>query len=206
MWILEALGLGVGLAMDASAVSTTNGLTEPKMKVRKMFLISGMFGFFQMLMPIIGYLAVTTFSTILGEKFTNVLMYLIPYLALGILCFLGIKLIIDTVKKDEEKDSKKITFGVIFIQSIATSIDALSIGVVRSSLPMFDAMITFLIIGIITFMFCFLAIILGKKFGNLFSSKAGIIGGAILVFIGFEIFFSNWDLVEESFKFIFQLQ
>ena len=70
---------------------------------------------------------------------------------------------------------------------------------------MFEAMISFLIVGVITFIMCMIAIIIGKKFGNLFSSKAGIIGGSILIFIGFEIFFSNWDLVVESFNIIFNL-
>ena len=204
-WIITAILLGLGLAMDASAVSTTNGMSEPNMKWNKSLLISGMFGFFQMMMPVLGYLAVTVFSLILGENFTRIFSYFVPYLALIILCYLGIKLIIDTIKNKEEGCAQKITFSLILVQAIATSVDALSVGVVLGDLVMFEAMISFLIVGVITFIMCMIAIIIGKKFGNLFSSKAGIIGGSILIFIGFEIFFSNWDLVVESFNIIFNL-
>ena len=204
-WLVTAMMLGLGLAMDACAVSTTDGLSEPKMKWNKILLISGMFGFFQMIMPVIGYLAVTVFSLVLGEVFTRIFSYFVPYLALVILCYLGIKLIVDTIKNKEEEKEKEITFSLILVQAIATSIDALSVGVVLGDLVMFEAMMSFLIVGIITFIICVGAIFIGKKFGNLFSSKAGIVGGSILIFIGFEIFFSNWDLVVESFKLIFKI-
>ena len=71
-WIVTAILLGLGLSMDACAVSTTDGLSEPNMKWNKSLLISGMFGFFQMMMPVLGYLAVTVFSLILGENFTRI--------------------------------------------------------------------------------------------------------------------------------------
>lgn len=203
-WIITAILLGLGLAMDACAVSTTDGLSEPNMKWKKMLLISGLFGLFQAAMPTFGYLAVTIFSAILGEGFTRIFTYFVPYLALIILGYLGIKLIIDNVKGEEEKVEKKITLPTILVQAVATSIDALSVGVVLGELKMFEALMTFLIVGILTFAICVVAIIVGKKFGNLFASKAGIVGGCILVFIGFEIFFSNWDLVVESFNLIFR--
>ena len=202
-WIITAILLGIGLAMDASAVSTTDGMSDPNMKWKKMILISGMFGFFQMMMPVLGYLAVTIFSLVLGEGFTRIFSYFVPYLSLIILCYLGIKLIIDTVKNKDEVENKKITISVILIQAIATSFDALSVGVVLGDLEMYKAMISFALIGIITMLMCILAICIGKKFGTIFSSKAGIVGGSILILIGFEIFFSNWHLVIESLKLIF---
>lgn len=202
-WVITAILLGIGLAMDASAVSTTNGMSDPNMKWKKMLLISGMFGFFQMMMPLLGYLAVTVFSLVLGKGFTRIFSYFVPYLSLIILCYLGIKLIIDTVKNKDEVENKKTTISVIFIQAIATSIDALSVGVVLGDLEMYKAMISFALIGIITTLMCILAICIGKKFGTIFSSKAGIVGGSILILIGFEIFFSNWELVLESLKLIF---
>lgn len=202
-WILTAIGLGIGLAMDACAVATTDGLSEPKMKWRKILLISGMFGLFQGMMPTLGYLAVTVFSLILGEGFAKIFTYFVPYLALIILSYLGIKLIIDSIKNKDEEKKSSITFAVIIVQAVATSIDALSVGVVLSDLIMFEALMSFLIIGFLTFGICVLAVNVGKKFGTLFSSKAGIIGGSILILIGFEIFFSNWDLVVESIKLIF---
>lgn len=202
-WILTAIGLGIGLAMDACAVATTDGLSEPKMKWRKILLISGMFGLFQGMMPTLGYLAVTVFSLILGEGFAKIFTYFVPYLALIILSYLGIKLIIDSIKNKDEEKKSSITFAVIIVQAVATSIDALSVGVVLSDLILFEALMSFLIIGFLTFGICVLAVNVGKKFGTLFSSKAGIIGGSILILIGFEIFFSNWDLVVESIKLIF---
>lgn len=202
-WIWTAIGLGFGLAMDACAVSTSDGLSEPKIKWNKILLISGMFGLFQGMMPAIGYLAVTVFSLVLGKGFTKIFTYCVPYLALIILCYLGIKLIVDSIKSKDEDKNKPITFALILVQAVATSIDALSVGVVLSDLQMLEAMMSFAIIALITFGICVLAVNIGKKFGTLFSSKAGIIGGSILIFIGFEIFFSNFDLVVESIKLIF---
>ena len=202
-WSITAILLGLGLAMDACAVSTTDGLSEPKMKWNKILLISGLFGLFQGAMPTFGYLAVTVFSLVLGAEFTRIFCYFVPYIALIVLCYLGVKLIIDSVKKEEDEETKKLTLGVILVQAVATSIDALSVGVVLGDLPMFEAMMSFLIIAIITFAICVVAVLVGKKCGSIFSSKAGIVGGAILVFIGFEIFFSNWDMVVESFQLVF---
>ena len=202
-WSITAILLGLGLAMDACAVSTTDGLSEPKMKWNKILLISGLFGLFQGAMPTFGYLAVTVFSLVLGADFTRIFCYFVPYIALIVLCYLGVKLIIDSVKKEEDEETKKLTLGVILVQAVATSIDALSVGVVLGDLPMFEAMMSFLIIAIITFAICVVAVLVGKKFGSIFSSNAGIVGGAILVFIGFEIFFSNWDMVVESFQLVF---
>ena len=202
-WSITAILLGLGLAMDACAVSTTNGLSEPKMKWNKILLISGLFGLFQGAMPTLGYLAVTVFSLVLGADFTRIFCYFVPYIALIVLCYLGIKLIIDSVKKEEDEETKKLTLGVILVQAVATSIDALSVGVVLGDLPMFEAMMSFLIIALLTFGICVVAVLVGKKFGGIFASKAGIVGGAILVFIGFEIFFSNWDMVVESLQLVF---
>ena len=172
-WILTAIGLGIGLAMDACAVATTNGLSEPKMKWRKILLISGMFGLFQGMMPTLGYLAVTVFSLILGEGFAKIFTYFVPYLALIILSYLGIKLIIDSIKNKDEEKKSSITFAVIIVQAVATSIDALSVGVVLSDLIMFEALMSFLIIGFLTFGICVLAVNVGKKFGTLLSTSQG---------------------------------
>ena len=94
LWIITAIGLGVGLAMDACAVSMSNGLANPKMKISKICLIAGFFGVFQILMPIIGYLSVTLLSNALGESFTTIFSYLVPWIALTLLLILGIKIFI----------------------------------------------------------------------------------------------------------------
>ena len=199
IWILTTIGLGAGLAMDACAVSMSNGLAEPKMKLGKIFTIAGFFGVFQIIMPIFGYLAVTVLSATLGENFTRIFGYLVPWIALTLLLILGIKMIVEGIKegkdsnKENEESVKKLTIGGLFVQAIATSIDALSVGVIYGNVVPLEAYTTFLIIGIVTFGISVAAVFIGKKFGTIFSNKATIAGGIILCAIGLEIFFSHWN-------------
>lgn len=199
IWILTAIGLGAGLAMDACAVSMSNGLAEPKMKLGKIFTIAGFFGVFQIIMPIFGYLAVTVLSATLCENFTRIFGYLVPWIALTLLLILGIKMIVEGIKegkdsnKENEESVKKLTIGGLFVQAIATSIDALSVGVIYGNVIPLEAYTTFLIIGIVTFGISVAAVFIGKKFGTIFSNKATIAGGIILCAIGLEIFFSHWN-------------
>lgn len=199
IWILTAIGLGAGLAMDACAVSMSNGLAEPKMKLGKIFTIAGFFGVFQIIMPIFGYLAVTVLSATLGENFTRIFGYLVPWIALTLLLILGIKMIVEGIKegkdsnKENEESVKKLTIGGLFVQAIATSIDALSVGVIYGNVIPLEAYTTFLIFGIVTFGISVAAVFIGKKFGTIFSNKATIAGGIILCAIGLEIFFSHWN-------------
>lgn len=210
MWIVTALGLSIGLAMDACAVSMSNGLSEPKMKTRKAFLIALFFGVFQGTMPVIGYLAVTVLGGLLGERFTTFFGYLVPWIALGLLSFLGIKMIVEAIKYKDEKDNeeggkKNLTLSTLFIQAIATSIDALSVGIIFGDNSPFEAYITFVIIAVITFAISLGAVYVGKKFGTIFTNKAALAGGIILLGIGFEIFFSNWADVVGGIQAIIQL-
>lgn len=199
IWILTAIGLGAGLAMDACAVSMSNGLAEPKMKLGKIFTIAGFFGVFQIIMPIFGYLAVTVLSATLGENFTRIFGYLVPWIALTLLLILGIKMIVEGIKegkdsnKENEESVKKLTIGGLFVQAIATSIDALSVGVIYGNVVPLEAYTTFLIIGIVTFGISVAAVFIGKRFGTIFSNKATIAGDIILCAIGLEIFFSHWN-------------
>ena len=199
IWILTAIGLGAGLAMEACAVSMSNGLAEPKMKLGKIFTIAGFCGVFQIIMPIFGYLAVTVLSATLGENFTRIFGYLVPWIALTLLLILGIKMIVEGIKegkdsnKENEESVKKLTIGGLFVQAIATSIDALSVGVIYGNVIPLEAYTTFLIIGIVTFGISVAAVFIGKKFGTIFSNKATIAGGIILCAIGLEIFFSHWN-------------
>lgn len=198
LWIITAIGLGIGLAMDACAVSMSNGLAEPKMKLNKVLLIAGFFGVFQTLMPVIGYLAVTVLNSILGEKFATIFAYLVPWVALGLLLFLGIKMIVEGIKEGKENnddanaEKKVLTIGMLFIQAIATAIDALSVGVIYGEVVPLEAYITFAIVGVVTFAISVAAVYIGKKFGTIFSNKATIAGGIILVLIGLEIYITHW--------------
>ena len=182
---MQSILFGFGLAADASAVSMANGLEENKMKPHKMLLTAFMFAFFQAVMPLIGYFV--------GHAFIDYIEPFIPWIALILLGFLGIKMIIDGIKKKEDKEKiKKLTIKTIFIQAIATSIDALSVGLTFSNYSNLEAVICCLIIAIVTFILSLICIIIGKKFGTKFENKAVIIGGIILIIIGFEIFISSF--------------
>lgn len=178
---LQSAFLGVALAMDACAVSMSNGLNESKMRLNKIIFISFMFALFQAIMPLIGYFV--------GHAFIKYIELYIPWIALILLLFLGIKMIIGSIKnKDKEENSDKLTFKIILLQAIATSIDALSVGITISDYNILQAIVCASIIAFITFIICVVAHYIGKKFGDKFGNKAQIFGGIILIIIGLEIF------------------
>lgn len=184
--IITSIFLGIGLAMDACAVSMANGLKEPQMKLRKIILIAFMFGLFQALMPFIGYLV--------GSAFLTKIECIIPFVALVLLGIVGGKMLFEGLEKKEEEDelkNKDLTFKVLIIQSIATSIDALSVGFTISDYKMIQAIVCVIIIAIVTFIICVGAVFIGKKFGTKLGKKAEILGGIILIAIGLEIFISG---------------
>ncbi|MBR2891859.1 MAG: manganese efflux pump [Bacilli bacterium] len=182
--IIISILLGVGLAMDACAVSMANGLNEPKMKISKVLLIAGCFGVFQGLMPFIGYLV--------GMNTLTKIEWIIPWVALALLSFIGLKMIIEGRKEEEtEQEKKSLTFRLLIIQSIATSIDALTVGFTISNYLLKEAIACVLIIAFVTFIICILGIYIGKTFGTKLGNKAQILGGLILVLIGLEIFITG---------------
>ena len=179
--------LGVGLAMDAFSVSLANGLNEPKMKKGRMCQIAGVFAGFQALMPFIGWVCVHTVV-----QYLKICETFIPWIALVLLCFIGGKMLIDGIQnKEEEVEKADLGWKALIIQGIATSIDALSVGFTIAEYGLLMAIVSALIIGVITFFICFFGLKLGKKFGTVFSNKATIIGGIILIVIGFEIFITG---------------
>lgn len=188
MFFIQSIALGVGLAMDAFSVSIADGLNEKDMKKSKMLLIPATFGFFQSIMPIIGWVCVHTLLT-----YFKIFSKFIPYIALFLLSFIGIKMIIDGVKdKNEGGKINKLTFIAILIQSIATSIDSLSVGFSIAKYDFLMALVAVLIIGIVTFLICVVGIIIGQKFKKKVSNKAQIIGGIILILVGLEILISSF--------------
>ena len=194
MWMLfiESLLLGVGLAMDAFSVSLANGLNDPKMKRRKILEISVTFALFQAIMPLLGWICVHTIVTKfkIFEKF-------IPFIALGLLAYIGIKMLLEGIKNSEcEKNGmceiKKLTVGALILQGIATSIDALSVGFVIADQNIWETLISVLIIAIVTFIICAAGVLIGRKFGDYIAGKANILGGIILIAIGLEIFITSF--------------
>lgn len=185
IFFLNSILLGIALAMDAFSVSIANGLNEPNIKVKKTILIAGIFSIFQCIMPLIGWFCVHNIL----EKFNSFAKF-IPWIALILLSFLGIKMIIECLKG--QKDEKcAVGFMGLIVQGIATSIDALSVGFTIADMGWVEAIICCLIIAIITFIICFIGVIIGKTFGHKFSNKAELIGGIILIIIGLEIFLTN---------------
>ena len=181
---IETFLLGLGLAMDAAAVSAVNGFTEPKMKLIKILFMAFLYGSFQGFMPMIGYVA--------GSLVVNILSNIIPYVALILLTYLGGKMIYDGIKGDEE-ENEEITNGVtmktLLLQAVATSIDALSVGLLFSENDSPEALVQSGIIAIVTFVISFVAFFIGKRFGTLLNDKAQIFGGVILIIIGLKIFY-----------------
>lgn len=188
MFFFNSALLGVGLAMDAFSVSLANGLSEPKMRRLKSVAIALVFAFFQAAMPMLGYLCVHTVLTQFEqfEKF-------IPYIALILLCYIGGSMLIDGIKnKDaDEGNVTKLTVGALLLQGIATSIDALSVGFTIANYSVMMALLCALIIAAVTFVICIVGVYIGKRFGTRLSNKATIFGGAILIFIGIEIFITG---------------
>lgn len=184
LFVLNSILLGVGLAMDAFSVSLANGLNEPVMRKKKMCGIAGVFGFFQALMPMAGWVCVHTIIYYFKafEKF-------VPWIALILLVYIGGGMVLEGMKNDEEKTEKeRLSVGTLFVQGIATSIDALSVGFTIAEYGFVMAFVCSIIIAVVTFVISYAGLIIGKKFGTKFSGRADILGGVILIFIGLEIF------------------
>jgi len=188
IFYFNSLLLGVGLAMDAFSVSLANGLSEPYMRLRKMCLVAGIFGVFQGLMPLLGWLCLHTLV-----QFFGVLDDLIPWIALGLLSYIGAKMILDSLKCENEGICKvTLTFSALLLQGIATSIDALSVGFTIADYNFPEAVIAACLIAAVTFVICFAGIFIGKKVGTKLAGKAGIFGGILLIAIGIEIFVTSF--------------
>lgn len=186
LFFVNSVALGIGLAMDAFSVSVANALHEPKMPPPKMCLIAGVFAFFQFFMPMAGWICVHTI-VVYFER----IQFLIPWIALILLGWIGGKMIIETMRKKTDNDSEKmgfLSFGTLLIQGIATSIDALSVGFTTAEYSVLLALISSFIIAIVTFILCIAGIVIGKKATSHLSNKAGLLGGVLLLLIGLEIF------------------
>lgn len=187
-FFFTSLMLGVGLAMDAFSVSLANGLNEPKMKKRKMGGFAGIFALFQAAMPMIGWICVST----IAKQFAA-FEKCIPWIALILLGYIGGKMLYEGIKhKGCCEEVSAVSFKALLVQGVATSIDALSVGFTISDYDWIHALLACLLIGVVTFFVCFAGIAIGKKAGCKLAGKAGILGGAILIFIGLEIFITSW--------------
>ncbi|MBQ7800451.1 MAG: manganese efflux pump [Oscillospiraceae bacterium] len=187
-FFFNSILLGIGLAMDAFSVSLANGLNYPCMKKAKICSVAGVFSAFQFAMPLIGWICVTTIA-----QYFKAFEKCIPYIALILLGYIGGKMLFEGIKGGEECDGKtSLGITALIIQGIATSIDALSVGFTIADYNLTEALLSCLLIGVVTFFICFAGILIGKKAGTKLAGKAGILGGAILIFIGLEIFITSF--------------
>lgn len=182
MSFFELLLIAFGLSADAFAVSLCKGLCMHKINIKMTMLISFSFAIFQAAMPLLGYFLASRFRGYV-ESFDH-------WIAFALLAFLGIKMLADALKKNEGINKEDCPAGIriseLFVLSVATSIDALAVGITFAilSVNLFHAS---LIIGLTTFTLSFIGVIIGNRFGIRFKKPAEIVGGLILVLIGFKI-------------------
>lgn len=179
MGIIEIIMIGIGLSMDACCVSISNGMCTQNLKPRHALANSLFFGVFQGLMPVIGYFA--------GSLFVHSFSQYSHLIVFAIFLALGLKMIYDAIKEEDEEECKIMSFKLLFIQAIATSIDALAVGVSFSAMNV-NIFSSSAIIAATTFLLSMAAILLGKKIGTLLNKKAGIFGGILLILIGVKVF------------------
>ena len=178
MSFIEVFLIGVGLAMDAFAVSICKGLSIKKTSYKKVITIALYFSIFQALMPLIGYL--------IGSTFESLITTIDHWLAFILLNIIGINMIKESKTENSETINDKVDFKTMFLLAIATSIDALTIGITFAFLKtnIFNNILT---IGITTFIITSIGVLIGKKFGSKYEKKSQILGGLILIFMGIKI-------------------
>jgi len=171
--------IAVGLSMDAFAVSICKGLALQKTKIRHCAIVGLWFGIFQGLMPTLGYLV--------GYRFQSKITFLDHWIAFILLSIIGINMIREALSKEEEEADASLKFKAMFVLAVATSIDALAVGVSFSFMPEFPIIPAVLFIGVITFALSAIGVKVGSIFGTKYKSKAELTGGVILILMGTKI-------------------
>lgn len=183
VFIFNSILFGIALAMDAFSISIACGLHDPEMSAAEAVKAPAVFGFFQILMPLAGWFCVRKLVSV----FTVLQKYL-PWISFVVLLLIGIGMIKEGLSSGPDPEEKKPGGpGSLFIQGIATSLDALSVGFTISGFRFRQALAESLIIGIVTFAICLGGISIGKKAGTRLGRRAPVLGGIILIAIGAEI-------------------
>ena len=186
-FFFNAMMLGTGLAMDAFSVSLANGLNEPCMRRGKMAGVAGIFAVFQGLMPMIGWVCVHTMV-----RYFSAFEKLIPWIALALLCFIGGKMIRESLGGEQEECRERAAdLRLLLVQGLATSIDALSVGFTIAEYNAAQALLAALLIAAVTYVICYAGLLIGRRAGTRLAGKAGVLGGVILIVIGLEIFLTG---------------
>lgn len=183
----EIFLIAIAVSMDAFAVSICKGLAMKKMETKNAIKIGLYFGIFQAGMPIIGYL--------LGKQFEEFVQSIDHWIAFILLSFIGLEMIKESFENDKENENDKLDFKTMLILSIATSIDALTIGITYAFFKV-NIIQASSIIGITTFAFSVIGVFIGNKFGAKFKNQAEIIGGIILILIGLKILLEHLGILK----------
>lgn len=186
MGLIEISLIGLGLSMDAFAVSICKGLSMNKLNKKNALIIALYFGIFQAIMPLIGYT--------LGSSFYGVLEAIDHWIAFLLLASIGGNMIKESIFPSETAINANTNFKTMLLLAVATSIDALAIGIAFALLDI-NIFASITIIGIITFIISFLGVKIGNKFGDKFSGKAELIGGIILILIGLKILLEHLGVI-----------
>ena len=183
----ELMLLAVGLSMDAFAVAVCQGLCMPKLNLRHAAVIALFFGGFQALMPLIGW--------VLGKQFETYITSIDHWIAFVLLAFIGGKMVFDALKQeDDDKDDSPFSVREIFLLAIATSIDALAVGITFAFLQT-NIWVSIGIIGCTTFLLSAVGVFIGHKFGAKHKNKAELAGGIILILIGLKILLEHLGII-----------
>ena len=186
MEIFEIVVIGIGLAMDAFAVSVCKGLSMKKIDWKKVIIIAVYFGLFQALMPVLGYF--------LGSAFSSFVQKVDHWIAFILLALIGGNMIKESTDDEVEKRNDRIDIKTMVLLAIATSIDALAIGVTFAFFKT-DLLKAVTLIGLITFVLSILGVKIGNRFGDKFQNKAELAGGIILIIIGLKILLEHLGIV-----------
>ena len=178
MGLWELFVIALGLSMDAFAVSICKGLSVRVCRPRHMLICGLYFGVFQALMPLIGYL--------LGSQFESLVTAIAPYIAFALLAFIGVNMIREARSGDEEATTDDFSFRAMLPLAVATSIDALAVGVSFAFLQV-DIVPAVAFIGVTTFVCCVIGVKVGSLFGNKYQARAELFGGVVLILMGVKI-------------------
>ena len=189
MGLIELFLIAVGLSMDAFAVSVCKGLAMPKCTFKKAAIVGLWFGGFQALMPAIGY--------VLGAQFQEAIASIDHWIAFVLLALIGGNMIHEALDNDEEEADASLNVKTMFLLAVATSIDALAIGITFAFLKV-NIIPAVCFIGIVTFIISFAGVKIGNVFGARYKNKAEIVGGIILILLGLKILLEHLGFLSQK--------
>jgi putative Mn2+ efflux pump MntP len=183
---ITTLLIALGLAMDSFSVAIANGLATKTFKTTKALKISVFFGFFQAIMPIIGWYA--------GVHLLDLISGFDHWIAFLLLTFIGLRMIYESIRDESNRLVSSLSIKVLLILSIATSIDALAVGLSLSFVEVSIIEPAF-VTGVVTFSLSFLGVYIGGRFGHILKNRAELLGGTILIILGLKILFEHLGII-----------